>query len=178
MKLIKVDNIYTLMDGDKMIASSDSDFQTDYEVMKLSKQNCDEIFGVTDVNELANQNAKKDLFNGGYDGLINAHQQMLIEVSYINGFKKAMELNKDKLFTEADMIKFADDVYKLRKENKIFEGMPKLLQSLQQPKEIEVRIAMRCSLPNGCTEPDVECTCEPTYNLDENGCLTLWVLNI
>jgi hypothetical protein len=53
-----------------------------------------------------------------------------------------------------------------------------LIQSLQQPKEIEVRIAMRCSLPNGCTEPDVECTCEPTYNLDKNGCLTLWVLNI
>ena len=51
------------------------------------------------------------------------------------------------------------------------------IQSLQQPTEIEVRIAMGCSLPNGCTEPEIECTCEPTYNLDENGCLTLWVLN-
>ncbi len=38
-----------------MIASSDSDFQTDYEVMKLSKQNCDEIFGVVDVEELGKE---------------------------------------------------------------------------------------------------------------------------
>jgi len=51
------------------------------------------------------------------------------------------------------------------------------LKCIQQPTEIEVRIAMGCSLPNGCTEPDVECTCEPIYNLDENGCLRLWVLN-
>lgn len=50
--LTKVNNIYTLMKGDKMIASSDSDFQIDYELMKLSKENCDKIFGVTDVNDI------------------------------------------------------------------------------------------------------------------------------
>jgi len=63
MKLIKVDDIYTLMDGDKMIASSDSDFQTDYEVIKLSKQNCDEIFGVTDVKDI-----RKSVNTGVYLG--------------------------------------------------------------------------------------------------------------
>ena len=74
--------------------------------------------------------------------------------------KRLSKQNCDSLFGVVD-------VEKLAKEEAI-----KISES-----EIEVRIAMRCSLPNGCTEPEVECTCEPTYNLDENGCLTLWVLN-
>jgi len=155
--LTKVNNIYTLMKGDKMFASSDLDFQIDYEVKKLSKENCDEIFGVINIIDLAERNSKHS------------------EEDYIEGFNKAVELNKDKLFTEADMIKFADDVYKLRKENKIFEGMPKLLQSLQQPKEIEVEI--RCYIGNGDKESDsfkdLLVTNTGIPKLDENDCLIL-----
>jgi hypothetical protein len=56
---------------------------------KLSKQNCDEIFGVVDVVDLAERNSKYS------------------EEDYIEGFNKAMELNKDKLFTADDMINFS-----------------------------------------------------------------------
>lgn len=94
---------------------------------KLSKQNCDEIFGIVDIDTMmcnieSNCNKTKE--------------------GFVLGFKMAMELNKDKKFTEVDMIKFADAVYKLRKENQVFEGMPELLQSLQQPKQIEVEVVM------------------------------------
>jgi hypothetical protein len=48
----------------------------------------------------------------------------------------------------------------------------------EHPPGIWVRITMSCSLPNGCTEPGIECTCDPIPALDENGCLILWVLKI
>jgi hypothetical protein len=172
-KLIKVDDIYTLMDGDKMIASSDSDFQTDYEVMKLSKENCNEIFGVIDVEEIAL--SKASYFGGTYRNPEGFSDK---QVGYLHGFIEGAELNKNKLFTVDDLyraflINSAGNNTTLRN---FFEQT--VLPMFEQPKEIEVRIAMGCSLPNGCTEPEVECTCEPTYNLDKNGCLTLWVLNI
>jgi len=143
MILMKLGDEYKLYSHDSCIATTQESPHK-----RLSKQNCDTIFGATDVNELANQNAKKDLFNGGYDGLINAHQQMLIEVSYINGFKKAMELNKDKLFTVEDMKKAIEIAknsmcvdndgeycYSTKANNEI-------IQSLQQPTEIEIEIEM------------------------------------
>jgi hypothetical protein len=153
------------MKGDKMFASSDSDFQIDYELMKLSKENCDEIFGVINIIDLAERNSKHS------------------EEDYIEGFNKAMEIQKDKLFTVEDMGKLHNMIMcniVIRPERSVYDPVSteKYIQSLlQQPTEIEVRIAMGCGLPNGCTEPEIECTCEPTYNLDENGCLTLWVLN-
>jgi hypothetical protein len=59
---------------------------------KLSKQNCDEIFGVVDVEKLAEEYdpnyAITDISNGFH---------------FIEGFNKAMELNKDKVFTLEDM---------------------------------------------------------------------------
>jgi hypothetical protein len=191
-KLIKVDDIYTLMDGDKMIASSDSDFQTDYEVMKLSKENCNEIFGVVDVEKLACDECHIDI--EAYkiiQTLKSGHSKSELQLEskvdgFILGFNKAVALNKNKLFTEEqmwNMFYFGDSLKRKIKSGKIDnkpmgETFNDYIQSLQQPTEIEVRIVMGCSLPNGCTEPEVECTCEPTYNLDENGCLTLWVLNI
>jgi hypothetical protein len=58
---------------------------------KLSKQNCDEIFGVVDVEKLAMDWRES---TGYHDA---------DSYSYILGFNKAMELNKDKLFTLEDM---------------------------------------------------------------------------
>ena len=115
-------------------------------VSKLSKQNCDEIFGAVDVEKLAEENTEEFIevfdYNDGRGNICRFNNSHQVQESYIKGFNKAMELNKDKKFTEVDMIKFADAVYKLRKENQVFEGMPELLQSLQQPIEIEVEIEM------------------------------------
>jgi hypothetical protein len=184
--LNRLDNGYMLL-VDGIIYATDND--------KLSKENCDSLFGVVDavklgcdifgidpdaynhINTKANEkNASPcvPLNEGGCVGAALYFQ--------VNGFIKAMELNSDKLFTEFDIIKAFEYGWNQRHfdktdENELREIQKRFIQSLQQPTEIEVRIAMGCSLPNGCTEPDVECTCEPIYNLDENGCLTLWVLN-
>ena len=41
--------MYTLLKDGKMIASTDKDFQSDYEVGKLSLKNCKNIFDVVEV---------------------------------------------------------------------------------------------------------------------------------
>jgi hypothetical protein len=51
----------------------------------LSKQNCDEIFGVVDVEKLAEEN-----YPSG-DDWTNA-QSLVRKLAFINGFNKAMEL--------------------------------------------------------------------------------------
>jgi hypothetical protein len=48
-KLIKHGNIYTLLQDGKMIASTDKDFQSDYQVGKLSLKTCKNIFDVIEV---------------------------------------------------------------------------------------------------------------------------------
>jgi hypothetical protein len=175
MKLQCVENEYYLTDNGRTIATTDKGLLNDMiGAKRLSKQNCDEIFGVVNIDKLAKKEAEKlhdkdkhddwDIYNS----LIYEDTQ-LIKI----GFNKAMELNKDKLFTLHDM-KEAYGRGFLQQGIKSFNS---LIQSLQQPTEIEVRIAMGCSLPNGCAEPEIECTCEPIPSLDENGCLILWVLN-
>jgi hypothetical protein len=102
---------------------------------KLSKQNCDEIFGVTDVEKLADEYAD---VNGDYDGYYG-------HVGFKNGFNKAMELNKDKVFTLEDMKRaFSRGKDLTAKERFMFtewEAFTKLVDSIQ-PTEIEVEIVM------------------------------------
>jgi hypothetical protein len=180
MKLKKLNNgYYSLydLDGD-IVASNNPDTPCS---KKLSKQNCDEIFGVIDVEKIALSKASH--FGGTYRNPEGFSDK---QVGYLHGFIEGAELNKDKLFTEDqmwNMFYFGDSLKRKIKSGNIDnkpmgEIFDDYIQSLQQPTEIEVEIVMRCSLPNGCTEPRIECTCEPTYNLDENGCLTLWVLSI
>jgi len=171
-KLRKLNNgCYSLYDSDgDIVASNNPDTPCS---KKLSKQNCDEIFGVVDVEKLAYKTYGPETFVNHSD----MYKYLCIKF-FKEGFNKSMELNKDKLFTVDDLyraflINSAGNNTTLRN---FFEQT--VLPMFEQPTEIEVRIAMGCSLTNGCTEPEVECTCEPTYNLDENGCLTLWVLNI
>lgn len=178
MKLIKVDDIFTLMKGDKMLASSDLDFQTDYEVMKLSKENCDEIFGVIDVEKIALSKASH--FGGTYRNPEGFSDK---QVGYLHGFIEGAELNKDKLFTEDqmwNMFYFGDSLKRKIKSGNIDnkpmgEIFDDYIQSLQQPKEIEVDV--RCYIGNGDKESDsfkdplVTNTGIP--KLDENGCLIL-----
>lgn len=99
---------------------------------KLSKQNCDEIFGVVDVDKLAMGYELYEKIN--FVGQTRA---------YIAGFNKHAELNKDKVFTLEDMKLMFEFGY--RKNNLIettFESALNFIQSLQQPTEIEVEIIM------------------------------------
>lgn len=175
MILMKLGDEYKLYSHDSCIATTQ---ESPYK--RLSKQNCDEIFGAIDVEKLSEEEYPKT------SSWRVEEEFEPIRRGYLKGYNKAVELNKDKLFTEEQMwnMFYFGDSLKIKIKSGNIDNKPMgeifddYIKSLQQPTEIEVRIAMRCSLPNGCTEPEVECTCEPTYNLDKNGCLTLWVLKI
>jgi hypothetical protein len=102
-------------------------------VSKLSKQNCDEIFGVVNVDVLATEHYKE------YDNLPVVRYN-----SFTTGFNKAMELNKDKLFTLEDVRKAFNKGYlmKFNPSDEYTETLTGLVQSLQQPTEIDVEIEM------------------------------------
>jgi hypothetical protein len=61
---------------------------------RLSKENCDEIFGVIDVDKLVDDFMLIGKFTSSY---------IADPTSFKTGFNKAMELNKDKVFTLEDM---------------------------------------------------------------------------
>jgi hypothetical protein len=106
---------------------------------KLSKQNCDEIFGIVDVEKLADEL---------YNGHAMAVDWQLEKSGFKTGFNKAMELNKDKQFTIEDMKRafIAGSNFTSPDEvvlNETFgQSMNRLIKSLQQPTEIEVEIEM------------------------------------
>jgi hypothetical protein len=162
--LFKVDEIYTLMVGDKMIASTDSDFQTDYEIGKLSKKNCDEIFGVVDVDKLGQKHYEVHIKRGH-----TQEDSLQRKIDFIIGFNKAMELN-DKLFTVEDIKKAFNRAYDLPKYlekdimNEIFDNY---IQSLQQPTEIEVEVEQTL------VQSSIDGEAIWKYKLDNNGCLIL-----
>jgi hypothetical protein len=125
---------------------------------KLSKQNCDEIFGVVDVEKLAREWHKQQNFNSLSDNIIS--------VGYLNmfkdGFNKAMELNKDKLFTLEDMMNCWNKALKFQEHK---ETLGDFIQSLQQPTEIDVEIVME-------RYPGLS-LCAASPELDSEGCLIL-----
>jgi hypothetical protein len=134
VKLNKVDNGYVLL-VDNILYATDND--------KLSKQNCDEIFGVVDVEKLAREEAC-DCEASECD----------VRDDYKKGFNKAMELNKDKVFTledikiaiqfgwddEAMMAKEISDKYGFNASEYHSKNIIPFIQSIQQPTEIEVEI--------------------------------------
>jgi hypothetical protein len=65
---------------------------------------------------------------------------------FIHGFNKAMELNKNKLFTLDDMREAIAESWNSCEDNEDGETFTqcfnRIIQSLQQPKEIEVEIVM------------------------------------
>jgi len=124
---------------------------------KLSKQNCESLFGVVDVEKLAKEYVK--ISSVEFD-------------AFKAGFNKAMELNKGKVFTEKDLRK----AIKLAQSNEINDkgwvwGDEEIIQSLQQPTEIEVVIEME-TISDGLDE-----MAQPQYakvpKLDSEGCLIL-----
>jgi len=114
---------------------------------RLSKKNCDEMFGVIDVDDLAYKHRRvyQDSFEGMNECIMKdaMHQQ----VGFVAGFNKAMELNKEKLFTVEDVRKAMSIGLSIgygrqfEIENKSVE-IDSYIKSLQQPTEIEVEIDM------------------------------------
>jgi hypothetical protein len=168
---------------------------------KLSKQNCDEIFGVVvDVEKVACKEIKIhiDQYNiihtkateknaspctpsneGGCVGA-NLYNQAK---GFIRGFNKAMELNKDKVFTLRDVkqviFNFANYDRKTISE---LDRMDMAIASIQQPTEIEVGIEMKKiidetkvigSVKNIKGSGDIITTYKSEPKLDPDGCLIL-----
>jgi hypothetical protein len=109
---------------------------------KLSKQNCDEIFGVTDVEKLTNEEIPA-----------SSHTNYYVQrMRFIQGFNKAMELNKDKVFTLEDIKKAIVWAHDKSTEGVYLSRLPvdEFIQSLQQPTEIEVTFNPEEKDSEGC----------------------------
>jgi hypothetical protein len=135
---------------------------------KLSKQNCDEIFGVVDVEKLADEYAN---VNGDYD-------EHYGHIGFKSGFNKAMELNKDKVFTlEVVHAAFGQGWERSKAEKngaEFYSERTRFLKYIQQPTEIEVEMEMQCLDPT-CDGINRKGICIPgdKPKLDPEGCLIL-----
>lgn len=154
---------------------------------KLSKQNCDEIFGVVDTKEvIAKKMNDYNIVDKAVDFSNANPENNGAYLSYIAGAYEAfsiMESNKDKVFTLDDMKLMFEFGY--RKNNLIettFESALNFIQSLQQPTEIDVEIEMKKVVDEtkviGAVKGvkgsgDKITTYKSIPKLDSNGCLIL-----
>ena len=114
---------------------------------KLSKQNCDEIFGIFDVEKLAKESTL-EVKETNSDFIFKE----VYEEFFKEGFHKAMELNKDKQFTLEDLrtaMTYGIVHGQIVQEGTGFEGIHSvddlfnlILKKVSQPKKIEVEIEM------------------------------------
>ena len=105
------------------------------DLQKLSHENCDELFGIFDVEKFA----EEWVFNeNGHKWSNNDDTAGDNFSSYREGFNKAMELTTNKVFTMKDMMDCWNTALKFQ-ENQVTLG--EFIQSLR-PKEIEVEIEM------------------------------------
>ena len=165
-KLIKTDKgNYILIDPTKGVYDKGWQLGNSIEcdVPKLSKQNCEEIFGVVDVKKM------------GWEYYQNNGLYFHSDIAFASGLNKAMELYK---FTLEDMISFGRWII----SNQEFENTSSWSKdtaiyhlnkwkSLQQPTEIEVEIVME-TISEGLDE-----MAQPQYGkvpkLDSEGKLIL-----
>ncbi len=105
------------------------------ELQKLSHENCDELFGVVDVEKLAEEWVFE---TNGHKWSNNDDTAGDNFGSYREGFNKAMELTATKIFTMKDMMDCWNTALKFQ-ENQITLG--EFIKSLR-PTEIEVEIEM------------------------------------
>ena len=139
---------------------------------KLSKQNCDEIFEIFDVEKLACDECHIDI--SAYkiiQTLKSGHSKSELQLEskvdgFILGFNKAVALNKDKLFTLEDMKK-AYIQGKHGGKTQSYVEFDDFIQSLQQPTEIEVEIEQVL------VQSSIQGEAIWRYKLDENLCLIL-----
>jgi hypothetical protein len=157
-KLIKRENHYDLFEGTRFISTTDCEDGT---VNKLSKQNCNEIFGVVTPEAMM-----KD---------IDSNCEKTKE-GFVLGFLMASELNKDKVFTLQQIVDCWNTALKFQ-ENGVTLG--EFIQSLR-PTEIEVEIEMEVAdlafYENGERYPieaDLPERFKYKSKLDADGCLIL-----
>jgi hypothetical protein len=124
----------------------------------LSKQNCDEIFGVVDVEKLFNE----------VDETIDFHEFCFS--SFKLGFNKAMELNKDKVFTLEQVIE-AMTLY-IRKEYAMSQVLS-MISEIPLDSEIDVEIEMYRAIYHTDMPKEAEKRPAMRPKVDENGCLIL-----
>jgi hypothetical protein len=155
-KLIKtVNDNYVLIDSAKeafdkgyLIATSRKS-----DVYMLSRKKCDELFGVIDVDKISSSLRKEfevkcsigapiPKVQGGY-----WVRGLDYQCGVISGFNKAIELNKDKVFTLDDMIMqvkaaFYNGVIVGKGKDPIFsiDDFVQSIRPIQELKEIEVEI--------------------------------------
>jgi len=160
-------------DGSCMATTRESPYK------KLSVKNCDEIFGVIDVEELGDDHAL-EMYTTSEDEIVYYENR---KRNFIEGFNKAMELMEGKKYSEEDIRDaFSEGVengfYRHRNGHKYVDDY---IKSLQQPTEIEVEIEMvcphpsdtyRCGLEFGCDEDGCNNPNQIPY-LDKDGCLIL-----
>ena len=138
MILKKIGEEYKLYSHDSCIATTQESPHK-----RLSKQNCDEIFGVVDVEILSDEYSHDSIwFNkrGTYNN--QEFFEFIAKKSFTEGYNKAMELNKDKLFTIEDMNYIFQLGFSLNGKAISKLEYDAHIQSLQQPTEIEVEIDM------------------------------------
>jgi hypothetical protein len=174
--LIKENDFYYLVKDNKIIAEIDGHPLKSI-TGKLSKQNCDEVFGVTDVEKLADERFL------GSDDITNYN----LRFGFKEGFNKAMELNKDKQFTLEDMLNAYmegtndgaqfeslmdydsedfDEAHEFAEE-----AEKEFRESIQQPTEIEVEIEMEDVIQLKTRARYITNMGEP--KLDAEGCIIL-----
>jgi hypothetical protein len=137
---------------------------------KLNLDNCDEIFSslAVDVDKLADEECLDDIY--------------AVKRRYKKGFNKAMELNKDKVFTESDIFSVVNHILaKLVKVDgfdqkylfpeEVYQEVTWKTKQIQQPTEIEVEIEMFRGNDIKSVARDWDQIGEP--KLDSNGCLIL-----
>ena len=163
-KLIKTGNDYLLKDTNGEVLAITNGVT---EGKKLSKQNCDEIFGVVDLMKLAEENSHKHYDVKTTDWHCNYN-------GFFSGFQKAMELNKDKMFTEDDLRKAINWAWRKtdRGEHILIIDEHNFIQSIQQPTEIEVEIETETKVWEFISNGEFE-SFEIIPKLDSEGCLIL-----
>ncbi len=145
---------------------------------KLSIKNCQAIECGYDLDELADEYCTHEPKN-----VKELRDVNLIKLGFRNGFNKAMELNKDKLFTLEDIKKAMDWMmtqYFEFHEQPTIGRRDQYLESIQQPTEIDVEIEMRNSRTGNIVKHDSDLEwdedglCDRAIpKLDSEGCLIL-----
>jgi len=163
-KLIKTGNDYLLKDTNGEVVAITNGVT---EGKKLSKQNCDEIFGVVDVEKLAEENSHKHYDVKTTDWHCNYN-------GFFSGFQKAMEMNKDKVFTLSDMKRAFNCGRDLESIDRFedWRTFTHFINSLQST-EIDVEVEMD-DIWDGLDSTRIFPKEETSFPfLDPNGCLIL-----
>ena len=185
MILKKLGDEYKLYSHDSCIATT---YESPYK--KLSLKNCQAIENGYDLNELADECMNNTI---NQETGSNVHK-LSIALGFKKGFNKAMELNKDKLFSEEDMMLSWDagvmsqaictsNYFGLKRQEQLKQHRDSYKEnlkpvSLQQNEwEVEIVCDKDCYSSDGRCDKSTMANCiictPVTYLKDADGCLIL-----